>query len=104
MQYCPALLGVARLHYADKKAGIDQWETLTLVRRINEILPPEVWMKANRLTILCPSSTRRQSLALGSQLCLASLPKPRAMASGPRGLKNYLYRERALRLWSCPAS
>ena len=29
--YRPGLLGVARLHYADKKAAIDHWETLALV-------------------------------------------------------------------------
>ena len=43
LQYCPALLGVARLHYADKKAGIDHWETLALVRRIDDDLPAEAW-------------------------------------------------------------
>ena len=31
--YRPALLGIARLHFAEKKAGIDYWETLALVRR-----------------------------------------------------------------------
>ena len=30
--YRPAILGVARLHYADKKAGVDHWETLALLQ------------------------------------------------------------------------
>ena len=41
--YRPALLGVARLHYAEKKAGVDYWETLALVRRIDDAMPAEVW-------------------------------------------------------------
>ena len=43
LQYRPALLGVARLHYAEKKAGIDQWETLALLRQIDDAMPAEVW-------------------------------------------------------------
>ena len=41
--YRPALLGVARLHYAEKKAGVDYWETLALVRRIDDAMPAEPW-------------------------------------------------------------
>ena len=41
--YRPAILGVARLHYADKKAGVDQWETLALVERVDDEMPAEVW-------------------------------------------------------------
>ena len=34
--YQPTLLGVARLHYVDKKAGIDYWETLGLHQLVGE--------------------------------------------------------------------
>ena len=55
LQYRPALLGVARLHYADKKAGIDQWETLALVRRIDDECRRRSGVKASRLTTACRS-------------------------------------------------
>ena len=41
--YRPGLLGAARLHYTDKKAGIDHWETLGLLRLIGEEMPTDVW-------------------------------------------------------------
>ena len=39
----PRSLGVARVHYADKKSGIDSWETLGLIRPIGEEIPTDVW-------------------------------------------------------------
>ena len=44
--YRPAILGVARLHYADKKAGIDHWETLALVERVDDEMPAELWSES----------------------------------------------------------
>lgn len=41
--YRPALLGVARLHYTEKKTGVDYWETLALLRGIDEEMPAEPW-------------------------------------------------------------
>ena len=41
--YRPALLGVARLHYADKKPGIDSWETLGLLQLVGDKIPTDVW-------------------------------------------------------------
>src|SRR5262249_42486700 len=41
--YRPAVLGVARLHYAEKKAAIDYWETLAIVRRMEGAMPTEPW-------------------------------------------------------------
>ena len=46
LQYRPALLGVARLHYSDKKAGVDHWETVTMVQRVEKAMPAEVWSKS----------------------------------------------------------
>ena len=82
--YRPALLGVARLHYADKKAGIDHWETLALVRRIDDGCRRRSGPKASRLTTACRSWTRHRRPGLASQPCPASWPGPRATPSGPR--------------------
>ena len=44
--YRPSILGVARLHYADAKAGIDHWETLALLQPIGESMPAEPWAES----------------------------------------------------------
>ena len=41
--YRPAILGVARLHYADIKTGTDHWETLGLLRPVVDELPADIW-------------------------------------------------------------
>ena len=102
LQYQPALLGVARLHYADKKAGIDQWETLTLVRRIDDTMPAEVWSNSEPFDDSVPELDK----APEPGGCFTTLPGEFARAKSygdwTKALKNYLYRERTLRLWACP--
>ena len=103
LQYFPALLGVARLHYADKKAGVDQWETLALVRRLDDELPAEVWRRANHLTTAYQSWTRHLKPGGSFTPLPGELARVKSYADWTKDLKNYLYRERTLRLWSCPA-
>ena len=48
------LLGVARLHYADKKAHVDQWETLALAQVVISELPAEVWNESEPFDFCVP--------------------------------------------------
>ncbi len=102
--YSPSLLGVARLHYADKKPGVDQWETLTLVRRINDALPAEVWEGSEPFDDAVPELHKTPE---AGGAAFASLPaefaRAKSYAEWTKALKNYLYRERTLPLWACPA-
>ncbi len=41
--YRPAVFGIARLHYTDKKTGTDHWETLGLLHPVVKELPADVW-------------------------------------------------------------
>ena len=83
--YRPALLGVARLHYADKKAGVDHWETLGLLRPIGEEMPADVWKERRFTPTAFPSSTRRPSRrATFAPLAWPIWPGPSAMPSGPK--------------------
>jgi hypothetical protein len=103
LQYKPALLGVARLHYADKKAAIDQWETLTLVRRMSEILPAEVWNESEPFDDSVPELDKAPEAGAGFATLPGEFARAKSYGEWTKDLKNYLYRERALRLWSCPA-
>ena len=103
LEYQPALLGVARLHYADKKARIDQWETLTLVRRIDEGLPAEVWSESEPFDDSVPELDKVPEPGLRFASVPGEFARAKSYGEWTKELKNYLYRERALRLWSCPA-
>jgi hypothetical protein len=103
LQYCPALLGVARLHYADKKAGIDQWETLALVRRIDDELPAEVWSASEPFDDCVPELDKAPEPGARFASLPTELARAKSYADWAKALKNYLYRERTLDLWSCPA-
>ena len=103
LEYKAALLGVARLHYADKKAGIDQWETLTLIRRIDGGLPAEVWSESEPFDDSVPELDKAPEPGARFANLPGEFARAKSYGEWTKELKSYLYRERALRLWSCPA-
>jgi hypothetical protein len=100
--YQPALLGVARLHYTDKKADIDQWETLALLRLINDSLPADIWSGSEPFDNSVPEFDKNPEPGA----CFAALPpefsRAKSYSEWTRALKNFLYRERTMQLWTCP--
>jgi hypothetical protein len=101
--YRPALLGVARLHYADKKAAIDHWETLTLVRQIDDSLPAEVWNESEAFDDSVPELDKAPEAGASFSFLPSELSRAKSYGDWTKALKNYLYRERTLRVWACPA-
>jgi hypothetical protein len=101
--YRPALLALARLHYADKKGGVDQWETLALLRPIGNSLPADVWSGSEPFD----ESVRELDKAPEAGASFAALPaecsRAKSYSEWTKALKNFLYRERTLPLWMCPA-
>jgi hypothetical protein len=102
LEYRPALLGVARLHYVDKKSGVDYWETLALLRPIADEAPADVWEDGKQFTDQIPELDKSPEAGA----TFAALPGPLARAKSygdwAKALKNFLYRERKLTIWSCP--
>jgi hypothetical protein len=103
LRYCPALLGVARLHYVDKKAVVDQWETLALVRRMDAGLPAEVWAESEPFDDSVPELDKNPEAGGRFMAVPNEFARAKSYAEWTRALKNYLYRERTLRLLFCPA-
>jgi phage host-nuclease inhibitor protein Gam len=101
--YHPALLGVARLHYIDKRAAVDHWETLALLQRIDDALPVEPWAGSEPFDDVVPELDKLPEPGA----CFAPLPGELARAKNygdwTKALKNYLYRERMLQVWFCSA-
>jgi hypothetical protein len=101
--YRPALLGVARLHYADRKATIDYWETLALLRQIDDSLPTEVWNESEAFDDSVPELDKAPEAGASFSSLPGELSRVKNYGDWTKALKNYLYRERTLRIWACPA-
>jgi hypothetical protein len=100
--YRPSILGVVRLHYADKKAGVDHWETLALLQPIGEAMPAEPWAESVPFDDGVPELDRAPEAGARFATLPPELARARCYADWTRSLKNYLYRERTLDLWRCP--
>jgi hypothetical protein len=100
--YRPGILGVARLHYADKKAGIDHWETMALVERIGDEMPSEVWSTSEPFDDCVPELDKSPEAGARFASLPAEMSRAKSYAEWTKSLKNYLYRERTLPVWICP--
>jgi hypothetical protein len=96
-------LGVARLHYADKKTTIDYWETLALVRQIDNSLPTAVWDESEAFDDSVPELDKAPEAGASFGFLPSELSRAKNYTDWTKALKNYLYRERTLRVWICPA-
>jgi len=101
--YCPALLGVARLHYADRRAGIDHWETLALLQQVDNAMPAEPWDKSEPFDNGVPELDKVPEAGARFAPLPTELTRAKSYAQWTKALKNFLYRERTLCVWSCPA-
>jgi hypothetical protein len=101
--YRPSLLGVARLHYTDRKPGVDYWETIALVRRIEDAMPGEPWDASEPFDDGVPELDKTPEAGARFDPLAAELSRAKSYAAWTKSLKSFLYRERTLRVWNCPA-
>jgi hypothetical protein len=100
--YRPALLGVARLHYVEKKAAVDYWETLALLRPLDDEAPADVWEGGKQFTEQVPELDKSPEAGASFASLPAALARAKSYAGWTKSLKDHLYRERKLTIWSCP--
>jgi hypothetical protein len=100
--YRPALLGVARLHYTDKRANVDYWETIGLLQLIKDEIPADVWAGAKVRASGIPELDRAPKPGSTFASPPSALTRAKSYAEWSKALKNHLYRDWKLTLWSCP--
>ncbi len=101
--YRPSLLGIARLHYAEKKAGLDYWETLALVRSIDGAVPAEPWDGSEPFDDGVPELDKTPEAGGRFSSLPMELARAKSYVAWTKELKSFLYRERTLRIWNCAA-
>jgi len=101
--YRPALLGVARLHYAERKAGVDHWETLALLRGIDEEMPAEPWDASEPFDEGVPELDKAPEAGARFSSLPGEMARAKSYTEWTKAFKSFLYRERTLPVWNCPA-
>jgi hypothetical protein len=94
---------VARLHYAERKPGVDYWETIALVRRIKEAMPVEPWDASEPFDDGVPELDKAPEAGARFDPLVAEMSRAKSYGAWSKSLKSFLYRERTLRVWNCPA-
>jgi hypothetical protein len=99
LEYRPALLGVARLHYAETKANIDYWETVAMVYRVVNSLPSDIWSQSDTLDGCLPELDKSPEAGAVFAPMPVELARAKNYVEWGKALKNYLYRERTLEIY-----
>ncbi|MEZ6062490.1 MAG: ATP-binding protein [Planctomycetaceae bacterium] len=101
--YRPALLGEAKVHFVSSSHDMDQWEDVTLLRLLSDDVDSDLWTEADEwdednLPELRPAP---EAGAAFRDLPSAALQK-RSYGKWASALKDFLYRNRKLAVWTCP--
>jgi hypothetical protein len=98
--YRSQALGAAKLHFVDKPAGIDTWQTLTLAAPFADDGQSVLWSEASAFT----AQPEHESVAGASFAPLpAAALRAASYAAWSKALAAQLYQEQRLLLFSCDA-
>ena len=102
--YRPALLGTARVHFAQTKSNVDVWENVALTAALGEALSASVWDEAQAGTEDAPELEKAPAAGDARFAPLPSeLTRPRKFAELTSALKDHLYRTETFEIWKCPS-
>jgi hypothetical protein len=101
--YRPALLGQSRIHFVDSKNGTDLWDPVTLIRLAGDSIPADPWIEADEWDEAeVPQLLPDPEIANATFRELpAELTQKKSYTTWSTALKNHLYRDRKLALFTC---
>lgn len=101
--YVPRVLGITRLHFINKTAGLDVWETRSLIAPLNESKSTVDWQAAevggdlqDQLSSSPPEHARYANVP-------AAMLRAQNYRSWQKELVNHLYATATLPIFHCPA-
>jgi hypothetical protein len=101
--YQPQLMGEARVHFADAKSGIDEWQTCVLRVPLAESLPDSPWEEAEIEQDLPPNLANEPARAATFAPLPPELTRAKTLATLSMRLKDHLYRTHRLTIYKAPA-
>lgn len=101
--YRPALLGQSRVHFIDARNGIDLWDPVTLIRLAADSVSPDPWMEADEWdeADLPEILTEPEFPDADYRDLPAELTQKKSYTGWTTALKNHLYRDRKLSVFTC---
>jgi phage host-nuclease inhibitor protein Gam len=99
--YRPAIFGLARVHFCKSTANVDVWETVASLSSVSNDVPEDVWSEADVMSYedLDFESDPDGDATFGK--LPSELTQSKKFTSWKTDLKNHLYRNQALKLFSC---
>ncbi len=96
--YRPALLGNADLHFANARAGIDLWETVTYVVNLPKKLPADIWKGGERKPSDAVGLTDSPEEDAEFGATPSGVTNAKRYATWSKAFKTHLYRDAAITL------
>ncbi len=103
--YRPALLGTARVHYAQTSSGVDVWHDYVAVLPIDESATEAKWEDSQvaNVTDWQPEFEDSSEDGAGFGTLPTLFSRAKSYASFSTGLRDFHYRTLKLKLWKAPA-
>lgn len=101
--YHPALLGVAKVHFAQAASGVDVWKSLSLIAPVEAEIASDIWTAAEVSEDEVPELESAPSSAAQFSSLPAELSRSKKYAELATALKDQLYRSQKCQLWKCAA-
>lgn len=101
--YRPALLGTARMHFVDAKAGVDLWKNVARLCEVTDGVPDDPWEGSDEVNPDDLTFTNSPSEGARFDPAPTAITQSKSYTAWKTGLKNYLYREGSLTIGYCEA-
>jgi len=100
--YEPALLGQAKIHFAETKSGLDVWEDIAAIAPSRD-QTDDIWSRAELSDGADLELENEPAAGARFAPLPAPLMQPKNYDAWAKSLKDYLYRTHTLTLWKCVA-
>jgi hypothetical protein len=101
LEYRPALLGRGKVHFVRKGDGVDVWRECCLLQSNDDAPAEDVWQDAVNCDANFNLETQPDDRGRFADLP-SEMAREKSYSIFARHLKEHLYREQALKLWTCP--
>jgi hypothetical protein len=102
VEYRPSILGSAKIHFVDKKSGIDLWETVAVLSPVPEDLALEPWAASTTVNRV-PDTTKQPAGDSTFAQLPAAAARPKSYEKWAQSLKEHLLRTRTISTWTSDA-
>jgi hypothetical protein len=100
--YHPQLYTTAQLHFVDAKAKLDEWKALPLLAPIPEDRSETLWDEARLFDAGSPAEHHEGEAHAEYGELPAAVANEKNFTAWEKSLKDWLYRNYRVTLWSCP--